>query len=145
MPLLNFTTEISVDKTVGEIQRILSKNGVTAILMENDDDGEISALSFHARVGDQTIAFRLPSDWRPVLHILERDPKVPRGKRTKEQALRVSWRIIKDWVEAQMAIVSTRMVELDQVFLPYAVTRDGRTVYEAVKSGNLLPAASDGN
>jgi len=36
---------------------------------------------------------------------IQKDPKVPRSKCTDEQALRVSWRIIKDWVKAQMAIV----------------------------------------
>jgi ubiquinone/menaquinone biosynthesis C-methylase UbiE len=140
MSLLNYTTGISVDKTVSEIQRVLTKNGASAILVENDDNGEIIALSFRVKLNDQVIAFRLPSDWRPVLKILENDQKVPRAKRTKEQALRVSWRIIKDWVEAQMAIVQTKMVTVDQVFLPYAVSHDGRTLYETVKSSNLLSA-----
>lgn len=144
MPLLNYTTGISVDKTVSEIQKILTKNGASAILVENDDTGEIIALSFRVKLNDNVISFRLPNDWRPVLHILERDPKVPRAKRTKEQALRVSWRIIKDWVEAQMAIVQTKMVQLDQVFLPYAVAKDGRTFYEVAKSSNLLsPPSTD--
>ncbi len=127
-----------MDKTVGEIQRTLTRGGASAFLVENDEAGEIVALSFRVRLDDQLMAFRLPIDWRPVLHILERDPKVPRPKRNKEQALRVSWRIIKDWVEAQMAIVQTKMVKLDQVFLPYAVGQDGRTFYEIAKSSNLL-------
>jgi len=33
-----------------------------------------------------------------------------------------------DWVEAQMALVATRMVTTAQVFLRYAVVRDGRTL-----------------
>jgi hypothetical protein len=67
------------------------------------------ALSFKVTAGHQKLAFRLASDWRPVLTVLERDRKVPRSFRTPEQALRVSWRIVKDWVEAQMAIVETKM------------------------------------
>ena len=64
------------------------------------------------------IAFRLPSDWRPVLQILERDPKVRRRVRpSQEQAMRVSWRILKDWVEAQMALVETHMVTLETSLL----------------------------
>jgi hypothetical protein len=74
--------------------------------------------------------------------ILEHDRKVPRGFRTQEQALRVSWRIIKDWVEAQMAIVDTKMVQLEQVFLPYVIMPDGRTLYERVRDARfVLPPA----
>jgi hypothetical protein len=109
MPLLNYTTRVSVDKTVGEIQKCLAAHGAKAILCEYDDQGHVIALSFKVSAGQQALAFRLPSDWRPVLKLLEQDRKVPRSFRTLAQALRVSWRIVKDWVEAQMAIVDTRM------------------------------------
>lgn len=142
MPLLNYTTKVTAEKTVGEIQRCLAAHGAKAILSEYDDKGNVIALSFKVSVGDQDLAFRLPSDWRPVLKLLERDRKVPRSFRTPEQALRVSWRIVKDWVEAQMAIVDTKMVQLDQVFLPYAIMPDGRTLYECVRETHwVLPPA----
>lgn len=50
---------------------------------------------------------------------------------------RVAWRIVKDWVEAQMALIESGLAELPEVFLPYAVKPDGRTVYDEFK-GNLL-------
>jgi hypothetical protein len=40
--------------------------------------------------GLQDLTFCLPSDWRPVLTILECDRHVPRRCRTPEQAWRVS-------------------------------------------------------
>lgn len=138
MPLLNYTTKVAAEKTVGEIQRCLAAHGAKAVLSEYDDKGNVIALSFKVSVGNQDIAFRLPSDWRPVLRILERDRKVPRSFRTPEQALRVSWRIVKDWVEAQMAIVETKMVQLEQVFLPYAIMPDGRTLYERVRDTQFV-------
>src|SRR2546430_167585 len=107
MPILNYTTEIDADKSIAEIQKILAAHGVSAILADYDEKGQIIALSFQIQLEDRKMGFKLPSDWRPVLAILEREPKVPRRMRTKEQALRVSWRILKDWVAAQMAIVST--------------------------------------
>ena len=61
---------------------------------------------------------------------------------TPEQALRVSWRILKDWVQAQMAIVDTKMVRLEQVLLPYAIMPDGRMLYERVREARfVLPPA----
>jgi hypothetical protein len=107
-----------------------------------DDQGHVIALSCKVSVGQQDLAFRLTSDWRPVLTLLEHDRKVPRHLRTQEQAIRVSWRIIKDGVEAQMAIVDTKMVQLEQVFLPYAIMPDGRTLYERVRDARFaLPPA----
>jgi hypothetical protein len=54
----------------------------------------------------------------------------------------VSWCIVKDWVEAQMAIVDTNMVQLEQVFLPYVIAPDGRTLYERIRNTQfVLPPA----
>lgn len=140
MPLLNYTTSISADKTIGEIQKLLVKAGARAILANYRDDGTIDALSFQMPVenGGQLVGFKLPCDPKPVLLILERDPKVPNRLKDRDQALRVAWRIVKDWVEAQLAIIETRMVKPEQVFLPYAVTPTGETVFERFESGKLL-------
>jgi hypothetical protein len=137
MSLLNYTTKIPADKTITEIQRILATHGASAILTEYDDNGYITAISFKIRLREHEIGFRLPSDWRPVKQVLEKQ-RVERRYQTQEQALMVAWRIVKDWVEAQMAIVETKMVTMDQVFLPYAITREGKTLYEQVKDSPLL-------
>ena len=34
----------------------------------------------------------------------------------------ITWRILKDWVEAQMALLETGMVTMDESFLPYMVS-----------------------
>lgn len=138
MPLLNYTTSISADKTVAEIHRMLAKAGAKKIMSDYDDNGYIVALSFAMDIEGQQVGFQLPTDWRPVLQILERDRKVPRSLKTQEQALKVGWRITKDWVEAQLAIIETRMVKTEQVFLPYMVGRDGKTLYETFESNPSL-------
>lgn len=138
MPILNYSTKISVDRSVTEIMKILSAHGANAIMVENDETGTIRALSFKIAMDGQDVGYRLPADWKPLLQIIERDNRVPRAKKTEEHAKCVTWRILKDWVEAQMAILETRMVKMDQIFLPYAITKDGRTLYETVKASNLL-------
>ena len=133
MALLNYTTKIDADKTAGEISRALSMAGAKAVLTEYDEkDGYVKSLSFQMRVGEQEIGFRLPCDWKPVLQILDEDRKVPNHFVTREQAVRVAWRIVKSWVEAQLALIETRMVTTQQVFLPYAVTKNGQTLFERV-------------
>lgn len=138
MPLLNYTTSVTTEKTVGEIQKLLVKAGARAILYDYDDNGNINALSFKLKLNDVEVGFRLPTDYRPVLRIINDDPKVPGRLKTNEQALRVAWRIVKDWVEAQLAIVETKMVKTEQVFLPYMVTGNNKTLYERVAENPRL-------
>lgn len=132
MPLLNYTTQITAEKTVGEIQAMLAKAGALAIMLEYND-GVISGVSFKIKTVFGPTGYTLPCDTGAVLRILGnemRAGKVPPRLVNQEQAARVGWRIIKDWIEAQLALVETEMVNLDQVFLPYARTSNGTTVYQ---------------
>src|SRR5258708_6566481 len=144
MGLLNFTTKIDPDKTAAEIARCLSMHGAQAVLTEYDPDGGyVSALSFKILLNGQPMGFRLPCDWRPVLEILTKGKRKPPKynerryaaweSQNREQAVRTAWRIVKDWVEAQMALVETQMLSTQDVFLPYAVMGDGRTLAERVR------------
>jgi len=138
MPLLNYTTSIAPTKTVMEIQQALAKAGADAIMVNYDTDGNIVALSFSMPNPEgNKISFKLPTSWQPVLATLKRQ-NVSRSLQTPEQALRVAWRITKHWVDAQLAIIETQMVTTAQVFLPYAITKDGSTVYEYIANNQQL-------
>lgn len=133
MPLLNYTTGVEAAKTVGEIQGILAAHKATAILTEYADDGTVRALAFKTPSPYGELGIRLPIDPEAVLRVLSHERalgRVPRRYVNHAQAVRVAWRIVKDWVSAQMAIIETEMVKMEQVFLPYAMTKDGQTVYE---------------
>lgn len=138
MPIANYTTSIDASKSIHEIGECLVAHGAKAILNEYDDNGYIVAVSFKINVEGIDYGFRIPSDWRPVLVILENDRKVPRYMVKQEQALRVAWRILKDWVRAQMALVEIKMVKTEQVFLPYMIGNDGQTLYEKFKQSPQL-------
>jgi hypothetical protein len=131
VPLLNYTTTIPTAITVGQIQAILAKNGAEKILLDYHQ-GQVAAVAFivPGPLGDP-MPIRLPVRPEAVLEIMRRQ-KIRKGQCTIEHARRVAWRIVKDWVEAQMALLQTEMVTLDQLFLPYAVASDGRTIYEIV-------------
>lgn len=149
MPLLNYTTTIDQDKTVAEVSKILAKAGASKILHDYDDTGNINAISFQIkfeRDSSQMIAFKLPTDWRPVLEVLrEQRRRNSRIKATEDQARKVAWRITKDWVEAQLAIVETRMATTAQVFLPYATTNNGGTLYEHIAANPQLLLGGGGH
>ncbi len=140
MPLLNYTTRIEAVKTVGEIQRNLAKHGAKSILTAYDNQGQIESLSFEVPTAYGDMGYRLPVDPGAVLKVLQRQNdigKVPRSYVNHPQAIRIAWRIVKDWVEAQMAILETEMVKMEQVFLPYMIDSSGRTLYEAMAATNF--------
>lgn len=128
--LLNFSTKIQPEQTIGEIQRMLADYGVEAMMTEYDGRN-VSAVSFKMNVDGKVFPFRMPCNWRGVYEILN-TYEYPKQCRTEEQAIRVAWRILHAWVKAQLALVEVNMVTIPQVFLPYTLTKDGRTLSERV-------------
>lgn len=133
MSLLNYTTKKEAEATIAEIQQMLIQYDVSGVLTEYDGR-QVRSVSFSIRLGDQTMGFRMPCNWRGVYEILKEDPKCPNKLRTEEQAIRVAWRIIHTWIKGQLAMVEVNMVTLPQVFLPYAVMPNGQTLSEHVTS-----------
>ena len=138
MAIKNYTTTISVNKTIGEIQGILSKHGATAIMTEYDN-GNVTGLSFKIMTPRGELGIRLPSNTDRVFQVLKNQRKNNNQVRdTFDQANKVAWRIIKDWIDAQMAILETEMVEMEQIFLPYVLNNKGKTLYQEFKENQLL-------
>lgn len=125
---------------IGKVQEALVEHGAVGMQMMYDADKRISALSFGlpAISGEGTIGFQLPCQWRKFQQVLK-EQNFPRCN-DDEYAYKVAWANIKDWVEAQMALYETEMVTMPQVFLPFATTKDGRTLSEVIASdpGRLL-------
>lgn len=143
MPILNYTTKIDTAKTIAEIQAKLVVAGAEAVLTEYKD-GIVNAVSFRMQHKGALISFRLPARIMPILLILRDDPNVPRKLKTCEQAARVSWRIVKVWIEAQLALVEAEQAEMVQVFLPYAQDATGKTVYERLADSGFKMLGHDG-
>ena len=133
MPLLNYTTKVNVHTTLGEIQAQLVKHGARKIMQDYDQAGHIVALTFSIETPAGTRGIRLPSNIAAVHKVLTRQ----KIKCDQEQAERVAWRIVKDWVEAQMAILESEMVQMDEVFLPYMVNERGQTFFAAYRDNQL--------
>lgn len=134
MPLLNYTTKVDIYTTIGEIQGCLVKHGARKIMQDYDNDGKPQALCFAIDTNFGMRGIKLPANVNAVHQVLTKQ----KIKCDREQAERVAWRILKDWVEAQMAILESKMVELDEIFLPYMINKDGHTTYMLYKNQQLL-------
>lgn len=132
MPLLNYTTSVPVAKTLAEVTRLLVDAGARSISTTYGPTGSPTGVAFTVETAYGPRSFALPARAERVQAVLGRQ-KVETRYRTPEQAERVAWRIVKDWLEAQLALIRTEMVALDQVMLPYMVDDEsggGHTVYE---------------
>lgn len=134
MPILNYTTKVDVYTTIGAIQGQLVKHGAKKIMQDYDDAGHISALSFLIDTPTGQCGIKLPANVEAVQKVLHRQ----KVKCDRDQAERVAWRILKDWIEAQMAILESEMVQLDEIFLPYMVNSKGQTFFNAYRESQLL-------
>lgn len=120
------------DYYLKKIQDALIDNGAVGIQMMFES-GRISALSFALPYIDGTdhkMAFQLPCNWRKTQQVLV-NQNHPR-RNDDDFCYKVAWATIKDWVEAQMAIYETELVTMPQIFLPFAITKDGRTLSEVL-------------
>lgn len=135
--LFCYTTQIEPASTIAEIQDILVKHGAKSVLCNYSDEGKIESLSFSIKTEQKEIGIKLPCSPEPVQEVLKKqyqEGKIPRRfAEDTHQALRVAWRIVLYWVNAQMAILETRMVKMEQIFLPYAIMRNGKTLFENMK------------
>ena len=138
MPIKNYTTKVAASRSVQEIQEALVKHGATGVLYEYEQGtGRIQSLKFILVLEGNQIPFSLPIDWRRFQLALKKD-RVTRWN-DEDYCYRVAWRVIRDWVMAQLSIFETQMVSIPQLFLPYAVTRSGETLYEiAAKNPSQL-------
>lgn len=130
----NFTTIIPASQTIGEIQEMLSGYGVSAMMTEYEGR-QVAAVSFRMNIQGKDMAFRLPCNWRGVLEVFKQSSSFyvkHKDKNIENQAIRTAWRIIHAWIDAQLALVEVNMVTIPQIFLPYTIMSDGRTLAEHV-------------
>ena len=143
MPLLNYTTKIPgrADCRRDHVRpRQEGRHGHPHPLWPRR---HTTGLKWRMETANGPMGFSLPVNTDAVFEILTRDRvmKTNPGARM-QQANRTAWRIIKEWILAQMALIETEMVTVEEVFLPYMLTGK-QTLYQALSNGDLkmLPGA----
>ena len=133
------TTKIDPEQTVTQIQRILGQYGAGAVMTEYDK-GEIVSVTFKVKIKDKDIPFRLPCRWEAIDKVLmSRRKRLKNTDEIAHQAKRIAWRQVLRWVEAQMALIETDMVKIQEVFMPYIqVNITGQTLYEKLAGKGFI-------
>lgn len=147
--LVTYTTTIAVEKTLGEIQAMLARGKARSITVDYDGAGNPTAISFVVETSFGERAFELPANCEGVWRTLTRQHqqgRVARRFATREQAARVGWRIIRNWLEAQLAMIEVGLMSLEQVMLAHMlVGPDQRSLYAAMQERQMALPAGEGS
>ena len=140
MPIKNYTTEIPAVQTVGEIQGLLAAHGARKVMMDYSDSGKVEAVTFGLMLNGTMSGFKIEAKPEGVIRVMKKD-----GKNCDEkQAERIAWRNVKDWIAAQLALVETEQAAMEQVFLPYLLDQENRTLYQRIAESNFAPSLPKG-
>lgn len=140
MPIKNYTTKIPAVQTVGEIQGLLAQHGARKVMMDYSDDGRVESVTFGLLINGTIAGFKIDAKPEGVISVMKKD-----GKKCDEaQAERIAWRNVKDWIAAQLALVETEQAAMEQVFLPYLIDQDDKTLYQRIAKSNFAPALPKG-
>src|SRR5256886_2517236 len=152
MAIKNYTSDIPINRIFQRIQDSLAQHGARQISFDYGDDGKVYGVFFTILLDEKKLQVKLPARVDKALAVLQkqyslglmRDRKTSaifrRGnkKEMEEQAYRVAWRNILDWVEAQMALLEIEMAKIEEIFLPYMVNSTGETFFERMEQRGFL-------
>lgn len=134
MAIKNYTSTVSVNQSMAEIQGALASHGARKIMVDFDEQGQPEGIAFGIETPGGPRAFNLPANVEGVRAVFAQQKVKPQ----EGQAERTAWRNIRDWVMAQMAIIEAGQVTVEEVFLPYLTDGRGRTLYQLYASGTLM-------
>jgi hypothetical protein len=146
MAIKNYASDKPIDRIFSELQHTLGTHGAKHLSFEYGDAGKVHGVTFTIKVNDLFIPVKLPARVEKAQAVLKRQwesgaisHKIGKEKAYgDEQAYRVAWRNILDWVQAQMALLEIEMVKMEEIFLPYMQDREGVTFFEHVKQRGFL-------
>ena len=131
--LKDYTTKIEPHTTLGEIIGLLTMHGAKQV-QTRYEDGMLVGVDFQLVIGDTAQSFRLPVNIDVCFAVLTHQYQQSRlrsgGRPDRAQAARVAWRIVKDWIAAQIAFIESGMVKPEEVFFPYLLTDGSHTLFD---------------
>lgn len=146
MNLRNYTSEVSVDRSVSLIERELVNAGAMHISKPYDEDGNLAGIMFQIPNNGRPLIFKLPVRWKTCFKIMMAEVRKPlptTEERVKQQAQRTAWKILYEWTAIQVSLIKLEQADVIEVFLPYAYdpSKD-QTFFERLKAGGFKQLSS---
>lgn len=137
---LNYTTTIEAAKSASECIARLAEHGAGAIGITYADKKPVG-LTFRIETVHGERQFSLPVNVDGTFAALakaRRSGSIPPRYADRAQAERVAWRVLKDWLEAQLALIEAGVADMAEVMLPYLHVAPGVTLYRAYLDNEQL-------
>lgn len=131
----NYTSKVPVSRIIGNIQTMLAEKGAKQVSFEYDQ-GEVIGVMFIIPTSRGDMPVKLPARVKKVVQVMYGTQDVYEDQ--YKQAMRTAWKNIHDWMDAQLALLETEMVKLEEIFLPYMTTQNGQTFYEIIENRGFL-------
>lgn len=143
---LNYTTSIDATKSASECIARLAEHGASAIGITYAEKRP-TGLTFRIETVHGERQFSLPVNVEGTFKALTRarnKGSIPPRYAERDQAERVSWRVLKDWLEAQLALIEAGVADMAEVMLPYLNVAPGLTLYQAYAADERLALTAGG-
>jgi len=136
--LKNYASGAKINDIIAAIQQLLVDFGASGVGF-GYEDSRISGVYFKIQVQGNDQMITIPLKIERVAQVLRNQ----RQFKNDEHTYRVALANVRDWLDAQLALLTTEMVDLPEIFLPYMQSRGGQTLYEIMKEKQfLLPEKS---
>lgn len=135
--LKNYTSQTTVNQSITKIQQYLVKAKAQRIMYEYDTYGNPEAIIFEVMTPNGIVPIKLPSRVDNVAKVMYKNSINKLTEKELNQVQRTAWANIRDWVDAQIALLETEMVKVEEVFLPYRVHESGKTYFEIIEDRGL--------
>ncbi len=156
--MLNYTTKIHHDVTTAECQRLLARAGAAAVTVEYDGNAVPCAIGFRLNTPHGPRHFHLPVNIGGVHKVLQQERRsggkiaglhLSAAERdrlaSRDRAADIAWRVVKDWLEATLALIAHGMADLTEVMLPHLVVDEGRTLWQAYQDREQAALTAGGS
>lgn len=135
--LKNYTSTVPASRSIMNIEKCLVDHGAKQIA-RTYEGGVVTGIKFVMDLDGRDVVFSLPAkvDNCKQVFISQRVNEISDAgmKRILEQAERTAWRIIRDWIEIQMAMIDLEQIEMAEVFLAYVFNpQTNQTFFEMMK------------
>jgi hypothetical protein len=141
--MLSETTNVPVERTVIELTAELVKVGARTINTQYNDLGIVIGMQWILRIDQRDIWFAMPARVDAVYaYLRSRMTGHVNKEKLQAKAERIAWRHLLRWVQAQNAMIQTGMMQAHEVYLPYATTQNGKTMFQVWSAQLALPAAA---
>ena len=131
-------TDVPVSRSIAEIERMLGAFGALKIVKDLDGAGQPIGLGFMVDTDHGKMPVKMPAEIQKVRQVLRdhvRDKLLPgrfdKDPWAKDQAARIAWRVLHDWLYAQLTLIKVEMTKPEQIFLPYVYSEQlNKTVFD---------------